>query len=296
MHQLSEPSAPAASPTSADGAAAPVRTIRLEPTTGFSRVLSPSELWRYREVAFQLAVRDVTVRYRQTFLGAAWAILQPVLTMVVFTLIFGNLANLPSEGKPYALFSLAGVVPWTFFSNAVSLGSQSLVGNSALVAKTYFPRIFIPAGVLFAGVVDLAISIVVLIVIVVAAGTDVSVKLLLLPPLAVIAFIAALGVSSGLAALNVRYRDIRYVVPFAVQLWLFITPVAYPITLVHSPWRTLMAINPMVGVVEGFRWAVLGTPGASWGLIGISVATAVILFAVGMAYFDRVERQFADLM
>jgi lipopolysaccharide transport system permease protein len=296
MDQLTEPSAQRVGAHGAAATSAPIQTIRLAPTHGFSRVLSPRELWRYREVALQLAVRDVTVRYRQTFLGALWAILQPVMTMVVFTLIFGHLAHLPSEGKDYALFSLAGVVPWTFFSNAVSLGSQSLVGNAALVAKTYFPRIFIPAGVLVAGMVDLVISVIVLIVIVVATGNPLSVKLLVLPLLAAIAFIAALGVSSGLAALNVRYRDVRYVVPFAVQLWLFITPIAYPITLVHSPWRTLIAINPMVGVVEGFRWAVLGTTGASWGLIGLSVATAIVLLVAGLAYFDRVEREFADLM
>jgi lipopolysaccharide transport system permease protein len=271
-------------------------TIRLEPTRGFSRVLAPRELWRYREVALQLAARDVTVRYRQTLLGAAWAILQPIATMVVFTLIFGNLAHIPSEHRSYALFSLAALVPWTFFSTSLQLGSDSLVGNSPLVSKTYFPRIFIPAGVLAASLVDLAISIVVLLVIVVATGAALSAKLLVLPLLVVIAFAAALGVSSALSAVNVRYRDVRYVVPFAVQLWLFITPVAYPITLLHAPWRTLIAVNPMVGVVEGFRWAVLGTANAPWGLIGVSAATALLLLGGGLAYFDRVERSFADLM
>ena len=271
-------------------------TIRLQPTSGFSRVLDPRELWRYREVAIQLAARDVTVRYRQTFLGAAWAILQPVTTMVVFTLIFGHLAHIPSEHRSYALFSLAALVPWTFFATSIQLGSDSLVGNTALVGKTYFPRIFIPAGVLTASLVDLAISIAVLLAIVTITGAAITAKLLVLPLLIVIAFATALGVASALSAVNVRYRDVRYVVPFAVQLWLFITPVAYPITLLHAPWRTLVAINPMVGVVEGFRWAVLGTANAPGGLIGVSAMTAVLLLAGGLAYFDRVERSFADLL
>jgi lipopolysaccharide transport system permease protein len=277
-------------------AASQVDTIRLAPTRGFGRVLAPRDLWRYRDVALQLAARDVTVRYRQTFLGAAWAVLQPIATMVVFTLIFGNLAHIPSEHRSYALFSLAALVPWTFFAGSLQAGSDSLVSNQALVSKTYFPRIFIPAGVLAAGLVDLTISIVVLLVIVVATGASLRIELLVLPLLVMIAFAAALGVSGALSALNVRYRDIRYVVPFAVQLWLFLTPVAYPITLLHSPWRTLIAINPMVGVVEGFRWAVLGTDNAPWGLIAVSAGTAMVLLIAGLAYFDRVERSFADLL
>ena len=288
---LSEPATDAPLP----GVPAP-RTIRLEPTHGFSRVLAPRELWRYREVALQLAARDVTVRYRQTVLGAAWAILQPVLMMIVFTLIFSHLAHIPSEHRSYALFSLAALVPWTFLSTTLQLGSDSLVSNSALVSKTYFPRIFIPAGVLAASLVDLGISIVVLLIIVLATGAALSLNLLVLPLLVLIAFVTALGVSSALSAVNVRYRDVRYVVPFAVQLWLFGTPVAYPITLVHAPWRTLIELNPMVGVVEGFRWAVLGTANAPWGLIAVSAASAAVLFVGGLAYFDRVERSFADLM
>jgi lipopolysaccharide transport system permease protein len=272
------------------------RTIRLQPTHGFSRVLSPKELWRYRDVGLQIAVRDITVRYRQTALGAAWAILQPVATMIVFTIFFGHLAHISSEGQPYALFSLAGLVPWTFFANALSLGSDSLTANSMLVAKTYFPRIFIPTGVLIAGLVDLAIATIILLIVVVVYGLSLSPRLLIVPVLTVIAFTAALGLSSALAALNVRYRDVRYVVPFAVQIWLFLTPIAYPITLLHQPWRTVVAINPMVGVVEGFRWATLGSTREPWVLIGISAASAFILFVAGLAYFDRVERSFADLM
>jgi lipopolysaccharide transport system permease protein len=279
-------------------AAAPRRTetIRLVPTHGFSRVLSPTELWRYRDVALQIAVRDVKVRYRQTVLGAAWAVIQPVATMVVFTIFFGKLAGISSEGVPYALFSLAGLVPWTFFASALLLGADSMVNNSALVAKIYFPRIFIPVGVIAAGLVDFGVALVILFIVVLAWGMVPSAAVLVLPLLVVIALAAALGVSSALAALNVRYRDVRYVAPFLVQLWLFATPVAYPITLLHSPWRTLSAINPMTGVVEGFRWAILGTDIHPWTLIAVSAASAAILLGAGLAYFDRVERTLADFL
>jgi lipopolysaccharide transport system permease protein len=293
MEQLTQAAAPRDGAPSADHA---VAVTRLEPTRGFSRVLSPRELWRYRELALQIAARDVTVRYRQTLLGALWAVLQPVATMVVFTIIFGNLAHLPSEHRSYALFSLAALVPWTFFATALQLGSDSLISKSALVSKTYFPRIFIPAGVLAAGLVDLAVSVVVLLVIALIVGTSLSARLLVLPLLVLIAFVSALGVSSALAAINVRFRDVRYVVPFGVQLWLFATPVAYPITLLHAPWRTLVAINPMVGVVEGFRWAILGTSNTPWGLVAVSAAAALVILVAGLAYFDRVERSFADLL
>jgi lipopolysaccharide transport system permease protein len=269
-------------------------TIRLQPTRGFSRVLAPRELWRYRDLAGQIAVRDVTVRYRQTLLGGAWAVLQPIGFMVVFSLFFGNLAGVSSNGLPYPLFSLAALVPWTFFANALLLGSDSLVANSALVSKIYFPRIFMPAGILVAGCVDLAISIVILLAIVLIWGLTPTIAILTLPLLIAIAAAAALGTSTFLSAINVRFRDVRYVVPFAIQLWLFATPVVYPSSLLDEPWRTLSAINPMVGVVEGFRWATLGTGDAPWDLIGISAAAACVLFVAGLAYFDRVERRFAD--
>jgi lipopolysaccharide transport system permease protein len=261
-------------------------TLRLEPSRGFfGRMLSPRELWHFREVALQIAARDVKVRYRQTALGALWAILQPVGTMVVFTIFFGGLAGVPSNGGSYALFSLAALVPWTFFQNAVLLGSDSLVANAALVSKTYFPRIFIPAGVVVAGLVDLAIGVVILFVIVLAAGTTPSIGILVLPVLVSITAAAALGVSAG-----------RYVVPFLSQLWLFATPVAYPASLIDEPWRTVSALNPMAGVVEGFRWAVLGTGDAPWALMAVSCTSALVLLVAGLAYFSRVERGFADIL
>jgi lipopolysaccharide transport system permease protein len=278
------------------GVSPPVETIRLQPTRGFSRVLAPNELWRYRELALQIAVRDVTVRYRQTLLGAAWAVLQPVGFMVVFSLFFGKLAGVSSNGLPYALFSLSALVPWTYFATALLLGSESLVSNSALVSKVYFPRIFVPAGVVAAGLVDLAISLVILLVIVLAWGFVPSVAILVLPLLIGIAVATALGVGAALSAVNVRYRDVRYVVPFAIQMWLFATPIAYPSSLIDEPWRTISAINPMVGVVEGFRWATLGSGDAPWALIGVSFAAACVLLVAGLAYFDRVERGFADFV
>jgi lipopolysaccharide transport system permease protein len=288
--------------TAPKGQGAPERptdldTVRLEPTRGlFGRLISPRELWRYRDLALQIAARDITVRYRQTALGIAWTVLQPLGFMVVFSLFFGNLAGISSNGIPYPLFSLAALVPWTYFSNALLLGSDSLVANSALISKIYFPRIFIPAGVVAAGLVDLGISILILFVVVLIWGLTPSAGVLMLPLLVTMAVAAALGVSSALSAVNVRYRDVRYVVPFAVQLWLFATPVAYPVTLLDEPWRTLSAINPMVGVVEGFRWAALGETSAPWLLIGISAASAAILLVGGLAYFHRVERDFADVV
>jgi len=269
-------------------------TTRLKPTSGFSRVLSPHELWRYRDLALQIAARDITVRYRQTALGAAWAILQPVGFMVVFSLFFGRVAGVSSDGLPYALFSLAALVPWTYFANSLLLGSESLVANSALVAKIYFPRIFMPAGVLAAGFVDLGVSLVILFAIVLIYGIVPTAAVLMLPLLVLIMVAAGLGVTAALSAVNVRYRDVRYVIPFAIQMWLFASPIAYPSSLISEPWRTLSAINPMVGVVEGFRWATLGTADAPWALIGVSAASALVLLVAGLAYFDRVERSFAD--
>ena len=291
------------SPAAAAAPTPPAETVRLQATSGFSRVLSPRELWRYRDLAFQIAARDVTVRYRQTALGAAWAILQPVGFMIVFTLFFGRVAGIASDGIPYALFSLSGLVAWTYFANGILLGAESLVTNSALVSKIYFPRIFMPAGVLAAGFVDLAISLLILFVVVFASGFVPSAAVLVLPLLVAIMVAAALGLAAGLAALNVRYRDVRYVIPFLIQMWLFATPIAYPSSLIEEPWRTLSAINPMVGVVEGFRWATLGTGEAPLELIGISAVAALVLLVAGLVYFDRVattapaqstERTFAD--
>jgi len=272
-------------------------TVRLQATRGFGRVLAPRELWRYRDLAFQIAVRDLTIRYRQTAFGAAWAILQPVAFMVVFSLIFGNFAGIkPPAGIPYGLFSLAALVPWLFFANAFLLGSESLVLNQALVAKIYFPRIFIPAGIVAAGCVDFCVSLTILIVIVLVYGIVPSATIVVLPLLMAIAVATALGASTALSAVNVRYRDVRYVIPFATQMWLFLTPIVYPSSSLGEPLRTLSAINPMVGVVEGFRWAIFNAGSAPLDLMAISAVSAAVLLVAGLSYFDRVERSFADLI
>lgn len=286
----------ASEPLDRADASPPPHTTRIEPTRGFGRVLVPRELWRYRDLAFQIAARDITVRYRQTALGAAWAVLQPIGFMVVFTIFFGNLAGISSDGLPYALFSLAALVPWTFFSTVLTLAADSLVVNVALVSKIYFPRIFIALGVLAAGLVDLAIALVILFAIVLIWGYVPTLAVLALPLLIAIMLATTLGVGAALAAINVRYRDVRYVVPFGIQMWLFVSPVVYPSSLLGEPWRTLSALNPMAGVIEGFRWSVLGAPDPPLAMIGISALSAIALLGLGLAYFDRVERSFADLI
>jgi lipopolysaccharide transport system permease protein len=271
--------------------------IKLQPTKGFSRVLAPRELWRYRDLALQIVLRDITLRYRQTALGAAWAVLQPLAFMAVFSVFFGRLAGVPSDGIPYALFSLAGLVPWMFFQSSMLLGAESLVLHTELVSKIYFPRIFMPLGVIGASMVDLGVAIVILLVVVLVYGIVPSVAILMLPLLILVALAAAIGVAAALSAVNVRYRDVRYIVPFAVQIWMFLTPVAYPSSLLSQPWHTIVAaLNPMVGVVEGFRWAVLDTSTAPWTQMGVSTLAAAVIFFAGLAYFDRVERTFADII
>ncbi len=274
----------------------PAVTIRLQPTHGFSRVLSPRELWRYRDLAVQLIERDITLRYRQTALGAAWAILQPLAFMAIFSFFFGRYAHIPSDGIPYPIFSLAALVPWMYFSNALLLGAESLVRHTELVARIYFPRIFMPLGVVGAGLVDFGVALVILLAIVLVYGIVPSLAILALPFIIIVTMATALGASAALAAVNVRYRDVRYVVPFAIQMWFFLTPIVYANSLLHQPLRTLSAINPMVGVIEAFRWAVLDTGHAPLALMAVSFASATLIVLGGLAYFDRVERSFADII
>jgi lipopolysaccharide transport system permease protein len=287
-------SSTAVKPAAVDRPAAYAETIRLQPTSGFGRVLSPRELWRYRDLALQIAARDITVRYRQTALGAVWAVRQPLGLMAVFTIFFGGLGGIGSDGLPYWQFSLAALVPWTYFAAALLLGSESLVNNAELVSKIYFPRIFMPAGVVAAGLLDLGISLTILIAATLISGTVPSLAILVLPVLVAMTVATALGACAGLAAVNVRYRDVRYVIPFATQMWLFLTPIAYPSSLLSHPLQTLSAINPMVGVVDGFRWAILDTGSAPVAQMAISFGAAAAMLLAGLAYFDRVERSFAD--
>jgi lipopolysaccharide transport system permease protein len=276
-------------------AAHDVPVIRIEPTKGWAS-LRLKELWEYRELLYFLTWRDIKVRYKQTVLGAAWAVLQPFLTMVVFSIFFGRLAGVPSDGVPYPVFSYAALVPWTFFANGVTLSSNSLVGNSNLITKVYFPRLSIPIAAIGAGLVDFVIAFVVLLGMMLFYGVVPTAAVVWLPLLILLAVVTALGVGCWLSALNVQYRDIRYAVPFLVQFWLFASPIAYSSSLLEEPWRTIYGINPMAGVVEGFRWALLGTETAPGPIMVVSAISAVLLMVSGALYFRRMERSFADVI
>jgi len=269
------------------------RVIR--PTRGWAS-LHLAELWEYRELMYFLTWRDIKVRYRQTVLGAAWAVIQPVLTMVVFSLFFGRLAGIPSDGVPYPIFSLVGLVPWTFVANGLTQSSNSLVLSERIITKVYFPRLAVPIAAVLAGVVDFALAFVVLLGMMLAYGRALSWGILWVPWLLLLALATALGAGLWLAALNVRYRDVRYAVPFLTQIWLFATPIAYPSSLLGDPWRVVYALNPMVGVVEGFRWALLGTGPAPGRVIVVSLVVTLLVLVGGVIYFRRMERTFADVI
>ncbi len=253
------------------------------------------ELWSYRELLFFLTWRDIKLRYKQTALGAAWVIIQPLFAMLLFTLFFGKLARMPSDNVPYPLFAYAGLVPWTFFSNAVTNSGHSLVGNAHLISKVYFPRLYIPAGAVGAGLLDFAIASLLLIPMLIYYKVPLSWNLLFVPLFALLATSLALGVGMWLAALNVRFRDVRYAIPFLVQLWLFASPVIYPASIVPANWKWLLAINPMTGVIEGFRSSILGKPFDLPTILSSSVVTLLILLFSFIA-FRRVEDSFADVI
>ncbi len=254
------------------------------------------DIWEYRELLYFLTWRDIKVRYKQTVLGATWAIIQPFFTMVVFSLFFGRLAKIPSDGIPYPLFAFAALVPWTFFANGLSQSSNSLVGSAELITKVYFPRLIIPVASILSGLVDFIIAFAVFICMALYYGIYPTISIFLLPFLLLLGFTTALGVGLWLSALNVRFRDVRYVIPFLTQFWLFATPIAYPSSLLSEPWRTVYGINPMAGVIEGFRWALLGTDTAPGAMIIVSSLVAVCLLVSGVFYFKRVEKYFADVI
>lgn len=266
----------------------------MKPQTGW-RLLDLKELWAYRELLYVLTMRDITVRYKQTVLGFAWAIIQPVMMMVVFSIFFGRLAQMPSDGYPYPIFVYAALLPWTFFANSITASANSLVGSSHLISKVYFPRLIIPLSSIGSGLVDFATATGILLLLMVYYGVSWTLNLLMAPILVAGLVLTALGVGIFLAALNVAYRDFRYVVPFLVQFWMFATPVAYPASLVPEQWQWVLYLNPMAGVIEGFRSAFLGRPFDFSGLL-VSLAIAVTLFAAGIAYFEKVERRFADII
>jgi len=266
----------------------------IEPASGW-RSLDLKELWAYRELLWVLTARDVKVRYKQTVLGAGWAIIQPFMTMVVFSIIFGGFAKMPSDGFPYPVFVYAGLLPWTFFASSVTRSGSSVVGSAHLVSKVYFPRVIIPLSSVGAGIVDLLISTAVLLLIMLYFGVGWSIKLLAAPLLLVLVVFMALSVGIFISALNVAYRDIGLLTPFLVQLWMFATPVIYPASLVPERWQSLLYLNPMAGIIEGFRSAFLGNAFHLWP-IGLSLLIAIFLFLSGVLYFEKVERGFADVI
>ena len=254
------------------------------------------ELWEYRELLFFFVWRDIKVRYRQTVMGALWAIIQPVFTMVIFSLFFGRLANVPSDGLPYPIFSYAALVPWTFFATALTQASNSLVMSASMVKKIYFPRLALPIASVMAGVIDFLLAFMVLLVMMLFYGLLPTINVLWLPLFLLLALITSLGVSLWLSAMNVQFRDVHYTIPFLTQAWLFVTPIAYPSSLLSEPWRTLYGLNPMAGVVEGFRWALLGTDTAPGPMTLVSAVVALTLFISGAFYFRRMEQGFADVL
>jgi homopolymeric O-antigen transport system permease protein len=269
--------------------------LRIQPSSGWGS-LNLDELWAHRELVYFLTWRDVKVRYKQTALGAIWAVLQPVLTMAVFALFFGRLAKVPSDGVPYPLFAFTALVPWMFFSNGLTQASNSLVHNANLLTKVYFPRLAIPISTVMAGALDFVLSFVVLVALVAYYGITPTANVVWLPLFALLALVTSLGVGLWAAAINVQFRDVRYTIPFLTQFWMFGTPVAYPSSLLPEPWRTLFGINPMVGVVEGFRWSLLGAKTAPGPIIALSSLVAVALLVSGAYYFRRMERTFADIV
>lgn len=270
--------------------------LRIQPSHGWVS-LKLGELWEYRELLYFLTWRDIKVRYKQTVLGAAWAILQPFLTMVVFSLFFGKLAQIPSDGVPYPIFSYTALVPWAFFAAGLSMSSNSLVGSANLIKKVYFPRLTIPIATVLSGAADFLIAFVVLIGMMLFWGIVPTVNVVFLPFFILLSFVTALGVGLWLSAMNVQFHDVRYTVPFLTQFWMFITPIAYPSSLIENrTLRVIYGINPMTGVVEGFRWALLGADTAPGLMILVSSVVAIAIFISGLFYFRRMEKTFADVV
>ena len=274
--------------------ASPTSSVVIRPSSGLIPI-NFKDVWAYRELLYFLTWRDIKIRYKQTVLGFAWAILQPFLMMVVFTLFFGNLLNVPSEGVPYPLFNYAAMLPWTLFAQGITRSSESLVANVNMVKKVYFPRLVMPLSGVLAPVVDFAIAFVILIGMMFYFGYPPTMRILWLPAFVILALMTALGVGLWLSAINVQYRDVRYVVPFLVQLWLFASPVVYSSSLLPARFQAIYGLNPMAGVIEGFRWALLGTepPGS---LIAVSVIIVIVILTSGAFYFRRSEKTFADVV
>jgi ABC-type polysaccharide/polyol phosphate export systems, permease component len=274
---------------------AEVNLTIIEPKKGWVPI-DFKALWLHRELLYFLAKRDVKVRYKQTVLGGLWAIIQPLFTMLVFSIFFGRLAKVPSDGIPYPVFVYAALVPWTYFANALSGSGNSLVGSANLITKVYFPRLIVPAAASIAGLLDFAIALSILAILMVYYHIMPGPALLLFPFLVVLTFLCAVGVGLWLSALNVQYRDIRYAIPFLIQLWLFLSPVIYPASMINAHRRWLMALNPMAGVIEAYRASLFNKLAVNWSMLGISTIMIIILFTGGLYYFRRMEKSFADLV
>ncbi|MBM4442372.1 MAG: ABC transporter permease [Candidatus Rokubacteria bacterium] len=273
--------------------APPVLVIKPSPRWVALRL---AEVWRYRELLYFLVWRDVKVRYKQTALGVGWAVIQPFFTMLVFSLFFGRLAGIPSDGLPYPVFVYCALLPWQFFAHALGESANSLVANERLITKVYFPRLVIPMAAVIGGLVDFGVAFMILIAMMAYYAVAPTAMILVAPLFLLLALGAALAVGLWLSALNVQYRDVRYTLPFIVQFWMLATPVAYPASLVPAQWRPLLGLNPMAGVVEGFRWSVLGMAAPSQAMLAVSVAVVVVLLVSGLYYFRRMERTFADIV
>ena len=270
-------------------------TTIIEPRKGWAPV-DLNELWNYRELLHFLTKRDIKVRYKQTVLGGLWAIIQPVFTMLVFTFFFGRLAKMPSDGIPYPIFVYAGLLPWTYFANALSASGNSLVGSANLITKVYFPRLIVPASASLAGLLDFFVAMIVLGALMVYYQFLPGFAIFLFPVLVGLTFLCAVGAGLWLSALNVQYRDIRYVIPFLVQLWMFVSPVIYPVSMIQKEYQWLLALNPMGGVIKAYRASLLGHLPVDWSLLGISTGIILVLFISGLYYFRRMEQVFADVV
>lgn len=262
---------------------------------GRSIAVSLRDLWQYRDLIYILTLRDVKVRYKQTVLGILWVVVQPLSMMIIFTLFFGRLAGIPSDGIPYPLFAYAGLLPWTFFSNALNNSGNSLVGNSSLITKVYFPRMIIPIAAVGAGLIDFVIAFGLLVLLMIYYGVGFSAHILMLPILALLTALLAIGTGMWMSALNVKYRDIRYALPFLTQLWMFVTPIIYPSSLIPDEWRWLFVFNPLTGLVEGYRSAIFGKPFDLTGL-GVSILIILVVLIYSAYNFRQMERSFADIV
>ena len=273
----------------------PEHVTRISPAKAWPTV-DLRELWDYRELLYFLTWRDLKVRYKQTALGAAWAVIQPLFMMLVFSLFFGRLAGVPSDGVPYPVFTFCALLPWQLFAHALTESSNSLVGNQNLITKVYFPRLVVPMSAVLGGLVDFAIAFVILLGMLAFYGLVPGWQILALPAFVLLAVMTALAVGLWLSALNVQYRDVRYTINFLVQFWLFATPVAYPSSIIPAQWRVVYGLNPMVGVVEGFRWSLLGKPESPSAVVLVSTMVVTTLLVGGLYYFRRMEQQFADVV